>query len=1252
MTFFRSGGGAAARAYLEQNHARADDYYLAEGAGLADRAVLDSAGQIIARDALSGDGYEAWADWRDPVSGEVRGVPRERTVKDPVSGDVLSTATSPRFAEMTVNADKTLSIAAAVDPEVSAALDEAMRAAADEMSAYLAKNSKTRVGPLGAQRLVAVERFEAATIMHQTSRAGDPHRHAHVQFSTRVFAGGKWRALDTATTLRQQGALRGLGEAVINSHPELRQALARAGFTFDPATGKVLELEPFSEGMSKRAAQVASNRDRIEAEWRAEHPGRAPGPAVQRAWDRQAWNLDRPEKKPTELSTTERWVGELVEVGYIAPVGPVAERAVAIASLDRDRIAAVVVEELAVMRSAWSVADLHDKVGHRLAQVGLVVERGVLGELVEDITDRAAKQCLSLADPSQGIMPDSLRHLTSEHVLATDNEVRTRLARLGAAPGGDAVLGELVVAGRTRGVQQHAAVCAIAGTHRLVVIEGAAGAGKTTALKAAKQQVEAQGRTQILVAPTLKAAQEAGRATGADASSLHRLLLEHGWRWTDTGRWYRLSIGDADPETGAIYEGPRRGYDVDARTQIVVDEAGMVNQDAGAALLQVVDETGASLVALGDRAQKAAVGRGGWLDAAVRHSASHVDVTQLHRFVDPEFAKLTLQMRERRDPGAVFDALVKMGLVRVHASEDDARAAIAADTADAIAVGRTVANTVATNAEASSINDATRRHLVEAGIVSDDRTVAGADGVALGRGDRIMTRQNDSQLGVANRETFTVLHVYQDGRLTVAGEDRRRRTLPAEYVKAHAHLAYAATDFGNQGGTAARSNTLANERLAADGGYVGTSRGREQNLVHFAAVDEADAREQWVELMTRDTADRGIEAARRQLAEQTRNLDLTTETRTVARLVAEHQARQQGAKRVEEATTPAGAGAVPEALLQRVSPAMRERLQETRRILDTLNQQGQAAKRATTAERVENEWERRLGRVQQLEKQIDLYERVLQRSAAVEAWDAAGKPRPRELEAAARTAHEDVKRAQRQLEVTEGVAAKAAELAASTARQTAQSAMYSVSAAQHTANTASLFKRRAAEAALQDARAAAEQRAGRPLPERLTAPDQQAWVREVADAARQTAERTHEPRVEAARQDVQRATRQEEEAQEAAAVAGADWTAHVAHGVPEQDRAWGFGQSPPITAYDDARRAVVAAQDLPKLREQFNAAYDRAQMFDTSSPERQAELAREGQARRAQRETRRRLEQGQPDQPRSPYYGPTHQPGRSRGIGL
>ena len=97
-----------------------------------------------------------------------------------------SDANALRFVEVTVNGPKTWSLAAALHPEISAALDEAQDKAADEIVGWIAEHATTRVGPRGRQVQVPVEKIEAAVIRHYTSRAGDPHRHLHLQVNARV----------------------------------------------------------------------------------------------------------------------------------------------------------------------------------------------------------------------------------------------------------------------------------------------------------------------------------------------------------------------------------------------------------------------------------------------------------------------------------------------------------------------------------------------------------------------------------------------------------------------------------------------------------------------------------------------------------------------------------------------------------------------------------------------------------------------------------------------------------------------------------------------------------------------------------------------------------------------------------------------------------------------------------------------------------------------------------------------------------
>src|SRR5699024_10345413 len=149
---------------------------------------LDRAGEVTAARSLSADKYEAWVDWVNPVTGEQMGTPRK-----PGEGS----KGSPLFTEMTINAPKSLSVAAALYPEVSAALDAAQQDALAEIRRWLGQHSVTRAGPRDAREVVPIEQMQVVGISHKTSRAGDPHRHIHMQIGTRIWAAGKCRALDT-----------------------------------------------------------------------------------------------------------------------------------------------------------------------------------------------------------------------------------------------------------------------------------------------------------------------------------------------------------------------------------------------------------------------------------------------------------------------------------------------------------------------------------------------------------------------------------------------------------------------------------------------------------------------------------------------------------------------------------------------------------------------------------------------------------------------------------------------------------------------------------------------------------------------------------------------------------------------------------------------------------------------------------------------------------------------------------------------
>jgi conjugative relaxase-like TrwC/TraI family protein len=817
------GAASAARSYVEADRSRADDYYLTEGTGLAEYFAASRDPDGLARvrhlGSLSGDDYERWVAGHDLATGDPKG--RLRTDAQGV-----------RFVEVVVNGPKTWSIAAAVHPEVAVAYDAAQQRAAGEIIGWLAQHAATRIGSRGCQVQVPVTEIEAAMVRHYTSRAGDPHRHLHLQINARVLAAGRWRGIHTVGVRDSLEAINGIGHAAVMCDPGFRAALAAHGYTLD-ADGEVTQLEPYVGAFSARAGQIRTNVDRYEAQWRADHPREEPGPALRQAWDRRAWAEARPDKVvPVDASRIlASWTEELGDLGFRAPNRPAGLEVARVGGLDRDAIAETVISRLGSRRSAWNAADIRGEVEQQIAAAGVVTSAQVRGELAEDLTARLTRTSPRLVDRDD--VPEHVRTLTSPRVVAVEKDLTSRLTRRGQYP----VIRVEVPPSYALDETQHEVVAALVGSSALLVVEGAAGAGKTRTLAEAHTYLWAQGRQLVVVTPTLKAAQVATSELGTAAHSAASLIHTYGFSWDQDGRWTRQS--HAQP---TIPLGPG---DV-----LLVDEAGMLDQDVALALLTIADETGASLALVGDRHQLPAVGRGGVLDiaAACAHPQGRLALDTVHRFADPEYANLTLQMRTGDHPEEVFDALLARGEIRIHATEVERLHALSA------APGLLIADS---SEQVALLNAAAREHrILQRHANSEGLEVSTTAGERISVGDLVVTRLNDHNLDVANRETWTVTNVRPTGALEVHG-DRGHRTLPAGYVAQHVQLAYATTVHGAQGQTVDTAHLLVGDSTGAASAYVGMTRGRHSNHAHLVADSVEAARAQWTAMFARDRADLG-----------------------------------------------------------------------------------------------------------------------------------------------------------------------------------------------------------------------------------------------------------------------------------------------------------------------------------------------------------------------------------------------------------
>ena len=377
----------------------------------------------------------------------------------------------------------------------------------------------------------------------------------------------------------------------------------------------------------------------------------------------------------------------------------------------------------------------------------------------------------------------------------------------------------------------------------LAVVEGAAGAGKTHMLNAVNDYCRENGKRLVIATPTQKAALVAGEEVGTGTGTLMRLLEAY--------PWYRVAEGQSD-HRGNTYRGVPDEYRLDRDTFLVVDEAGMMDQDQALALLRVADETGARLTLVGDTMQLNAVGRGGVMQLAERYTGNVVAMRDVHRFKDPDYAAYNIRLRERTPANAerLAGELFDRGMVR-HWDSDEA-------TVNAIAAAwmehpDTTISTV-TNRQAAEVNRAIQRLRLDAGQLGDERCASMIDGQEIHVGDIVMTRRNDNHIGVANRQTFAVL-----------GIDER---LPAEYVAEAVQLGYASTTYGAQGVTSGHAIFYAAEGASGADAYVALTRGKTGNQVFMTAGGDEDALDTLTRIIARDKGDKGLEAAENNLREQ------------------------------------------------------------------------------------------------------------------------------------------------------------------------------------------------------------------------------------------------------------------------------------------------------------------------------------------------------------------------------------------------
>lgn len=824
----------------------------------------------IGSDQLTAGGLRVWITGHDPITGEERG--RSRLSPD---ADLL--------LDGTINHPKTYSAAALLHPELATEFEALQDRLRDRILLTWQTELNARRGHNGLIR-EDVTRIEVVELQHRRSRALDPHIHRHLWLNIKVLgADGKWSNLDSRVAMKLHTVVNAEGELAARTDPAWITALARHGYTLDVA-GEITELAGAVRPLSRRSSQIEANRARLITEWSAEHGGSAPSAEVLQQIDRRAWAVARP-NKPADLDEGS-WESRIREViasidpHLLAARAPIAIAATELHALDLDLLAAAAIVE-ADDRSTgrggrFSTFDLRAGAIRALSRTGVVAQREQLDRVIAQISTRATQTVYRLVEETP---PAHVKAF-----MATDT-VRGKIRLAGRfdalAEAGRSLLpaelrrlsdGEDI---STLDASQTVAACAIAGTDGLVTVTGPAGTGKTTMLHTAFAALRSQKRQMLVVAPTRKAASVASREIGAAASSIHALLADHGYRWgadqAGATVWTRLRVGEVDPATGVAYAGPTQ-FPLRARDRIVVDEAGMVELQTANVLVELALEQRVGLAFVGDPHQALPVGHAGAMGSAIRHANAAVELDTVHRFRDPEYAALTLQLRDASDRAgalSVAGELAERGhVVRVD-HHDAARERMIDAYFEWHARGKRVALVSGTNAEADAISDAIQQRRVDQGELDPRAAAWGMGEQRLLVGDTVQTRRNDKFTGVENRAQWIVRGIRDDFvDLVSVGDSGELRRVSAEYAREHVQLSYASTVHGVQGDTADAS--VVGPDVDAAGLYVGLTRGRVHNAAIVVAPTDAAARDCLAESMQRGIPELTMQDAVRAAAAELR----------------------------------------------------------------------------------------------------------------------------------------------------------------------------------------------------------------------------------------------------------------------------------------------------------------------------------------------------------------------------------------------
>jgi len=644
------------------------------------------------------------------------------------------------FFDFQVSAQKSVSVMAITLGDER--LVEAHRRAADKAFGELERfaAAQSNHGPEGRHNRITGN-VCAARFGHTASRALDPQLHEHNVTINGTYdtVSGQWRAL---TEKEMLGSVRYAGKVYQN---ELACEVRRLGYEVEQIRDKRgaitgFEIKGVSASVRERFSKRRADVERGIAVFQKEH-GREPTPAethiittetrsakLAEASTAQVVRWQRAELSAEELRGLEKLKAEAISRAQLLRTEPALERE-------------AVRQGIAHIFERRSVAAEHEVIAEALNQ-----KLGALSlERLKEVTANEP-QLVTLAEAgSVG------RQCATRAGLALEKWAVSYVTR---SQGQFERLGNASSLGAKLSAEQREAVeTLLASKDQVLSLRGAAGVGKTTALTELQQALERSGKNVLAIAPTTSAADTLRKEGFQRAITVAQFLLK--------------GAGESS-----------------AQTVLLVDEAGMLSNKQGAALLRWAEASGARVIFVGDTRQHSSVEAGDFLRVLEKHSPIERAEMRSVRRQQTEGYRQAVQAMAGGSARKGLEKLDALGWVREGQAEYLANAAREYLRLKGEGAGKVVC-VCPTWAENHALTDEIRRQLLAAGRLQDGKRFTVHESLSWTTAQRenfrnyrpgLMVSFNEDKCGFAKGSAWEVVSEKQ-GEIVVRGSRGQQNSL-------------------------------------------------------------------------------------------------------------------------------------------------------------------------------------------------------------------------------------------------------------------------------------------------------------------------------------------------------------------------------------------------------------------------------------------------------------------------------------------